>query len=91
MPAADAEYEEWPFQGFLKRTKIGSETTYKLEFKLEHLPELLELPIPPHTLDISSDRETSACPAKSSTVCRPFPDALSSFTAWEEVLSLHMG
>jgi hypothetical protein len=23
-----AEYQEWPFQGFLKRTRIGTETTY---------------------------------------------------------------
>jgi len=29
-----AEYQEWPFHGFLKRTKIGNETTYNLEFKL---------------------------------------------------------
>jgi hypothetical protein len=28
-----AEYQEWPFQGFLKRTKIGNETTYNLEFQ----------------------------------------------------------
>jgi hypothetical protein len=29
-----AEYQEWPFQGFLKRTTIGNLTTYNLEFTL---------------------------------------------------------
>ena len=32
VPAA--EYQEWPFQGCLKRTKIGDDVTYNLEFKL---------------------------------------------------------
>jgi hypothetical protein len=27
-----AEYQEWPFQGFLKCTKIGNKTTFNLEF-----------------------------------------------------------
>lgn len=31
-----AEHQEWPFQGFLKRTKIWNETTYNLEFRLPH-------------------------------------------------------
>ncbi|KAI1501354.1 hypothetical protein F5X99DRAFT_204008 [Biscogniauxia marginata] len=29
-----AEYQEWPFQGFLKRIKIGDDVTYNLECKL---------------------------------------------------------
>jgi hypothetical protein len=29
-----AEYQEWPFHGFLKRTRIGDDITYNLEFKL---------------------------------------------------------
>jgi hypothetical protein len=29
-----AEYQEWPFQGFLKRTNIGDDVTYNLKFKL---------------------------------------------------------
>jgi hypothetical protein len=29
-----AEYQEWPFHGFLKRTWIGDDITYNLEFKL---------------------------------------------------------
>ncbi|KAG0644942.1 hypothetical protein D0Z07_9333 [Hyphodiscus hymeniophilus] len=32
LPAA--EYQEWPFQGFLKCTRVGKETTYNLEFRL---------------------------------------------------------
>jgi hypothetical protein len=40
-----AEYQEWPFQGFLKRTRIGNETTYNLEFKLPCISECLNLPI----------------------------------------------
>jgi hypothetical protein len=40
-----AEYQEWPFQGFLKRTRIGNETTYNLEFKLPCMSKLLSLPI----------------------------------------------
>ncbi|KAH8790802.1 hypothetical protein F5882DRAFT_377148 [Hyaloscypha sp. PMI_1271] len=29
-----AEYQEWPFQGFLKRTIVGNQTIYNLEFAL---------------------------------------------------------
>jgi len=29
-----AEYQEWPFQGFLKRTTVGNQTIYNLEFAL---------------------------------------------------------
>ena len=35
-----AEYQEWPLQGFLKRTRIGNQTRYNLEFQLPHVPEL---------------------------------------------------
>lgn len=38
-----AEYEEWPLHGFLKRTRIGSTTSFNLEFHLSHVPEHLEL------------------------------------------------
>ncbi|TGO20650.1 hypothetical protein BPAE_0277g00010 [Botrytis paeoniae] len=31
---ATAEYQEWPFKGFLKRTSVGNVTTYNLEFHL---------------------------------------------------------
>jgi hypothetical protein len=46
-----AEYREWPLQGFLKCTKIGSETTYNLEFKLPSISGHLHLPIDPKALD----------------------------------------
>jgi hypothetical protein len=45
-PAPLAEYQEWPFQGFLKRTRIGNETTYNLEFQLPCISERLNLPVP---------------------------------------------
>lgn len=40
-----AEYREWPFQGFLKRTIVGEETIYNLEFTLPHILEHLHRPI----------------------------------------------
>jgi hypothetical protein len=38
-----AEYQEWPFQGFLKRTTIGNQTTYNLEFALPRTSEHFHL------------------------------------------------
>jgi hypothetical protein len=58
-----AEYQEWPFQGFLKRTRIGNETTYNLEFQLSHVPEHLHLPVLSEALGMRSNKETSAEPA----------------------------
>jgi hypothetical protein len=55
-----AEYQEWPFQGFLKRTKIGNETTYNLEFQLSYAPEHLHLPVLSEALGIRSNKEMSA-------------------------------
>ena len=59
-PASIAEYQEWPFQGLLKRTRVGKETVYNLEFQLPHIPEHLHLPILSEALGIRSDKETSA-------------------------------
>ncbi|KAH8782183.1 hypothetical protein BGZ57DRAFT_744214, partial [Hyaloscypha finlandica] len=50
-----AEYQEWPFQGFLKRIKIGDDVTYNLEFKLPSISEHFHLPIHPKALDINYD------------------------------------
>jgi hypothetical protein len=55
-----AEYQEWLFQGFLKRIRIGEEVTYNLEFKLPSISEHLHLPIDPAVLDICSSREAPA-------------------------------
>ena len=55
-----AEYQEWPFQGFLKRTKIGDKTIYDLEFQLPHVLEPLQLLILSKALGMRSDKETSA-------------------------------
>jgi hypothetical protein len=38
-PVLLAEYNEWPFQGFLKRTTIGHKKTYNLEFTLPPISE----------------------------------------------------
>jgi hypothetical protein len=51
-----AEYQEWPFRGFLKRTKIGNKTVYNLEFQLPYVPEYLHS----EALGIRTDKETSA-------------------------------
>jgi hypothetical protein len=53
VPAA--EYQEWPFQGFLKSIRIGDDVTYNLEFKLPSISEHLQLPIDPNALDINHD------------------------------------
>jgi hypothetical protein len=50
-----AEYQEWPFQGFLKRIRIGDDVTYNLEFKLPLISEHLHLLINAATLDINHD------------------------------------
>jgi hypothetical protein len=49
--------ESWeqPLQCLLKCTKVGSETTYNLEFKLPSISGHLHLPIDPKTLDINHD------------------------------------
>jgi hypothetical protein len=52
------EYQEWPFQGFFKRTKIGDNVTYNLEFKLLSIWGHLYLPINPEVLDINHDAAT---------------------------------
>jgi hypothetical protein len=60
VSAPVVEYREWPFQGFLKRTKIGNETTYNLEFQLSHIPEHLHLPVLSEALGMRSNKEMSA-------------------------------
>jgi hypothetical protein len=50
-----AEYQEWPFQGFLKRIKIRDDVMYNLEFKLPSISEYFHLPIHPKALDINYD------------------------------------
>jgi len=57
LPAA--EYQEWPFQGFLKRTIIGNEIMYNLEFQLPHLPERLCIPVHSEALGVGLSKETS--------------------------------
>jgi len=55
-----AKYQEWPFQGFFKRTTIGNETAYNLEFKLPGILERLNLQNIHEALDISCRKETPA-------------------------------
>jgi hypothetical protein len=66
-----AEYQEWPFQGFLKRTRIGNETTYNLEFKLLYLSKLLSLPIEAHNEGGVPTTPTARPMAPSSKVSTP--------------------
>lgn len=63
-PASIAEYQEWPFQGLLKRTRIVKETVYNLEFQQPHIPEHLHLPVPSEALGMHTNKETSAEAAK---------------------------
>ena len=58
VPAA--EYQEWPFQGYLKRIRIGDDVTYNLEFKLLSISEHFHFPINPKALDICSSKEPPA-------------------------------
>jgi hypothetical protein len=51
-----AEFQEWPFEGFLKRVKIGNKTIYNLEFQLPHVQEHLHS----EALCMRSDKETTA-------------------------------
>ncbi|PVH69350.1 hypothetical protein DL98DRAFT_360525, partial [Cadophora sp. DSE1049] len=50
-----ANVEEWPFQGFLKRNRLGDVVTYYLEFKLPSISEQFHLPINAAALDINHD------------------------------------
>jgi hypothetical protein len=51
VPAA--EYQEWPFQGYLKQIRIRDDVIYNLEFKLPLISEHLHLLINPTALDIN--------------------------------------
>ncbi|KUJ07330.1 uncharacterized protein LY89DRAFT_742965 [Mollisia scopiformis] len=67
-----AEYQEWPFQGFPKRTRIRSETTYNLEFQLLHIPEHLHLSMLSEALGMCSDVRRGCNPSRH---WRTFQDA----------------
>jgi hypothetical protein len=53
-----AEYQEWPFEGFLKRTMIENDSTYSLEFRLPCMSKLLQLPIETCDKDVPTMRTT---------------------------------
>jgi hypothetical protein len=55
-----AEYQEWPFQGVLKRIWIGDNVTYNLEFKLPSISEQPHFPINHKALDIFPNKEAPA-------------------------------
>jgi len=59
MPTT-AEYREWPMHGFFKRTTIGNETRYSMDFSLEQLQELCAVACPLHATPPISDRYFSA-------------------------------
>jgi hypothetical protein len=58
-----AEYREWPMHGFFKRTTIGNEIRYSMDFSLEQLQGLCAVACPLHATSPSSDRDSSAGPA----------------------------
>jgi hypothetical protein len=60
-----AEYQEWPMRGFFKRTTIGNEIQYGMEFSLEQLQELYAYACP-HASHPGSNRYFSTGSASSS-------------------------
>jgi hypothetical protein len=77
-----AEYQEWPFQGFLKCVRVGNETTYNLEFKLPCMSECSGLPISDNTFS-SISLQASATPRrrrKTSSHSKPRAAVLSTLT-----------
>lgn len=54
------EYQEWPFQGFLKRSNIGNEITYNLQFRLQHIPEHLHLHVLSRALNTDSTHNSTS-------------------------------
>ncbi|KAH7305406.1 hypothetical protein BKA65DRAFT_415813 [Rhexocercosporidium sp. MPI-PUGE-AT-0058] len=52
------EHRQWPFQGFLKCTRIGDDVTYNLEFKLPSVSEYVHIPIDPAALE--NDQKAAA-------------------------------
>jgi hypothetical protein len=76
-----AEYQEWPFQGFLKRIRIGNETTYNLEFQLPLVLEQLHFPALSKALGVCANKETSAeasAPYDAGTHSKVWPATLQS-------------
>jgi hypothetical protein len=59
MPNTMAEYQEWPMRGFLKRTTIGDEIRYSIEFSLEQLQGLYDVACPLYATSPSSNRDSS--------------------------------
>jgi hypothetical protein len=57
-----AEHQEWPFQGFLKRTRIGTEIMYNLEFKLPCISERLHLPVSVEALGTACTQDMPPTP-----------------------------
>ena len=55
LPAT--EYQEWPFQGFLKSAIIENEITYNLEFKLPRILEHPNIPVPSNLLSAGLSKE----------------------------------
>jgi hypothetical protein len=83
--ASVAEYQEWPFQGFLKRIRIGDDVTYNLEFKLSSISEHFHLPIHSKALDINHDAA-----AHSKIYQAPLKPKKSKWTEEEDIKLLQM-
>jgi hypothetical protein len=87
VPAA--EYQEWSFQGFLKRIRIGDDVTYNLEFKLPSISEHLQLPIDPHALgaSVSEKVEPSSNGSSDGDSCKAEQGrwSMSKHTRWSDL------
>ncbi len=59
-----AEFQEWAFQGFLKRIRIRDDVTHNLKFKLPLISEHLRLLIDPNVLDINHNAAKQQAPLK---------------------------
>ncbi len=64
-PNTRAEYQEWPLHGFFKRTIIGNETRYCMEFSLEEFQKLRASASPLHTSRANSNVHSSMMIASS--------------------------
>ncbi|KAL5313013.1 hypothetical protein ACEPPN_019439 [Leptodophora sp. 'Broadleaf-Isolate-01'] len=72
------EHRQWPFQGFLKYTRIGDDVTYNLEFKLPSVSEYVHIPIGPAALEIdhkaAAHSKTPQTPLKSKKGWAPWSE-----------------
>jgi len=81
-------YQEWPFKGFLKRTKIGPKTFHTMEFCLDSTQSALS------SVATTQGSRTTDSTSFSSSRCSPEPTSLqpkrSRFTAQEDAQLINL-